>query len=382
MPVSTSNNILKRDTPSTVLVVDDQACVRKLVARWLSDEGYQCAEASSAQAALEHLRGHETHLVTLDVRMPGGSGTGLLRQIAAAYPDTSVIMITGLEDAQRAIEALTHGACAYLLKPVKREELIFHARRALERRQLILEKHEYTRRLEDRVREQTATIRRSQEETIQRLLSALLWRDEETGMHIRRTGLLSELLARAAGWSVAEAETIRLAAPMHDVGKIGIPDAILRKSGPLTPEESRVMQGHTIIGARILVRSDAPVLRMAEEIALNHHEQWDGGGYPAGLAAYAIPESARIVAVVDVYDALSHERVYRPALPEEKILTIMQQGAGTHFDPHLLALFFSQFAEMSHVCEEHPDEPTDFLTPLFGPACSDGFVPEQPDSRA
>ena len=240
MPTKTSANLLTTETPA--LVVDDDAHVRNLVARWLTHERCRCAQAASAQAAWDYLQAHEVHLVSLDVRMPGGSGTELLRQIAEAFPDTSVIMMTGLQDTQTAIEALTHGACAYLVKPVKREELIFQARRALERRQFILEKREYTHRLEDRVREQTATIRRSQEETIHRLLSASLWRDEETGMHIRRVGLLSELLARAAGWSVAEAENIRLAAPMHDVGKIGIPDAILRKPGPLTPGELRVMQ--------------------------------------------------------------------------------------------------------------------------------------------
>jgi putative two-component system response regulator len=265
-------------------------------------------------------------------------------------------MLTGVADSHTAIDALTHGACAYMLKPVQREELVFHARRALERRQLILDKREYTQRLEERVREQTAAIRRGQEETIHRLLSASLWRDEETGMHIRRVGLLSEVLAKVAGWSLREAEDIRLAAPMHDIGKIGIPDAILRKPGPLNPAEFRIIQTHTVIGAKILSGSDSPMLKMAEQIALNHHEHWDGGGYPAGLTGYAIPEAARIVAIVDVYEALTHDRVYRPAMPEEKVLAIMQQGAGTHFDPLLLAAFFSQFAEISRVALENPDE--------------------------
>jgi putative two-component system response regulator len=226
---------------------------------------------------------------------------------------------------------------------------------------------------EQRVREQTAAIRHGQEETIHRLLSASLGHDKETGTHIRRVGLLSEVLARVAGWSLPEAEDIRLAAPMHDIGKIGIRDAILRKPGPLNPEEFRIMQTHTVIGAEILSASDAPMLKMAEQIALNHHEHWDGGGYPAGLAGYAISEAARIVAIVDVYDALTHDRVYRPAIPEEKVLAIMQQGAGTQFDPLLLAAFFSQFSEISRVAMENPDEaaaaefvgacPTESLSP-------------------
>jgi putative two-component system response regulator len=342
-----------------VLVVDDEAHVGGLISRWLAQEGCRCAQAANVQAGWQYLQDHEVHLVTLDVRMPGEPGTALLPRIVAAFPDTAVMMMTGQGDAQTVIESLTQGACAYLLKPVVREELVFHARRALERRQLIMEKREHTQRLEDRVRQQTAIIRRREEETIHRLLSASLLRDEETGSHIRRVGLLSELLAAAIGWSAADVESIRLAAPMHDVGKIGIPDAILRKRGPLTGEEYAVMQTHTLIGGRILSNSESPMLKMAQEIALCHHERWDGGGYPAKLPGDAIPESARIVAIADVYDALSHDRVYRPAMPEEKVLSILQEGAGTQFDPHLLATFFSHFSDMCRICKEHPDEPSD-----------------------
>jgi CHASE1-domain containing sensor protein len=229
-------------------------------------------------------------------------------------------------------------------------------RRAFVERSLA-EKRRYARELEETVREQTAGIRRAQEEIIFRLVSASQWRDEETGMHVRRTGLFSEVLAKAAGWSAAEAEVIRQAAPMHDVGKIGIPDAVLRKPGKLTPEEFEVMRTHTLIGAEMLADSDVPMLRMAREIALNHHEQWDGQGYPNGLSGQDIPESARILAIVDVYDALTHDRVYRPALPEDKVLEIMRQGAGTHFDPLLLSCFFLQLAEIRRIADEHADEP-------------------------
>jgi CHASE1-domain containing sensor protein len=210
--------------------------------------------------------------------------------------------------------------------------------------------------LERRVREQTADIRRANEEVIDRLVSAAQWSDEETGMHIRRTGLLSEVLARAAGWFGDDVEAIRQAAPMHDIGKIGIPDAILQKPGKLTPDEFAVMKTHTRIGADILSGSTAPMLQMAREIALNHHERWDGKGYPRGLAGKAIPESARIVAIVDVYDALTHDRVYRPALPEAEVMTVMQQGAGTHFDPLLMTFFFLHFAEIRRIAVEHPDD--------------------------
>jgi CHASE1-domain containing sensor protein len=210
--------------------------------------------------------------------------------------------------------------------------------------------------LEEKVREQTTDIRRAHEEVVDRLISAAQWSDEETGMHIRRTGLLSEVLARSAGWFGDDVEAIRQAAPMHDIGKIGIPDAILQKPGKLTTEEFAVMKTHTRIGADILAGSESSMLQMARDIALNHHERWDGKGYPRGLAGKAIPECARIVAIVDVYDALTHDRVYRPALPESEVLTIMQQGAGTHFDPLLMTFFFLHFSEIRRIAQEHPDE--------------------------
>jgi len=143
---------------------------------------------------------------------------------------------------------------------------------------------------------------------------------------------------------------------LHDIGKIGIPDAILRKPGKLTPEEFEVMKTHTRIGADILAGSNVPLLQMAREIALNHHERWDGQGYPRGLAGKAIPESARITAIVDVYDALTHDRVYRPAMAEPEVLAIMQQGTGTQFDPLLMTLFFLHLSEIRRIAKEHPDD--------------------------
>ena len=184
--------------------------------------------------------------------------------------------------------------------------------------QLLAAKREYARTLEEKVRSQTLHIRRAQEEVTYRLVSASLWRDEETGMHIRRTGLLSEALARAAGWPDTEAEILRQAAPMHDVGKIGIPDAVLRKPGKLDAYDFEVMKTHATIGAEMLSGSDVPVLQLAREIALNHHERWDGQGYPAGRAGSEIPECARIVSIVDVYDALTHDRVYRCRCPRRR----------------------------------------------------------------
>lgn len=209
------------------------------------------------------------------------------------------------------------------------------------------------------VHEQTSIIRLAHEETIYRLIRASLYRDEETGAHIRRTGLYSERLAARAGWDPVSIELLRLAAPMHDIGKIGIPDAILRKPGGLTPEEMTILKTHTVLGAKMLAGSSSPVLRLAHDIALYHHERWDGGGYPAGLAGPAIPEAARIVAIVDVYDALTHDRVYRGRLDEPEVLAMMCAERGRHFDPRLFDHFWSLLPEMRMIAETEVDDETD-----------------------
>ncbi len=196
----------------------------------------------------------------------------------------------------------------------------------------------------------------SGEDEIHRLLRQLLEDDDETAAHIRRTGLCSALLAVTVGWEPLAVARIRLAAPLHDIGKIGVSPSILRKPGPLTPDETRLMRKHTVIGGEMLEGSRSPVLEMAREIALNHHERWDGSGYPEGLAGPAIPECARIVAVVDVFDALSHDRVYRRAAPRSEVIGILEKGRGAHFDPRLLDAFLSQLPQMEEIAQSSRDE--------------------------
>jgi putative two-component system response regulator len=287
--------------------------------------------------------------------MPEISGLLLLRQIKQSHPDVVVIMQTAVGEIATAVSALNDGASGYLVKPMLRDEVLFHVRSALERRQLVLERRTYVQRLEQQVREQTHTIRQAHEETIHRLLSVLSYRDYETGAHIRRTGLFSEVLAKAAGWDDVRADQLRMAAPMHDLGKIGIADSILRKPGKLTAQEFEIMKTHAIVGAHILEGSESAVLQLAQQVALSHHEWWNGRGYPHGLAGEAIPESAMIVAIADVYDALSHDRIYRPAFSEPEIISMMLDASGTHFNPRLLECFLAVLPEIRAISAAHPD---------------------------
>jgi putative two-component system response regulator len=254
-----------------------------------------------------------------------------------------------VDDRATAIRTLQAGAFGYVIKPFDRNELLISVVNALERRRLAMLAIGYQQELEGEVRQRTEQLRLREEEIALRLVTAAEHRDAETGAHIRRIGLYSEIIARASGWDPEQAEEIRLAAPMHDVGKIGIPDHILLKPGALTSTEFSVIEQHTTMGAAILAGSRVPLLRLAREIALTHHERWDGSGYPRGLEGDQIPEPGRIVAVADVYDALVHTRIYRPALSEAQALRIMQRARGRHFDPEIFDTFLRVLPEVREV---------------------------------
>ncbi len=210
--------------------------------------------------------------------------------------------------------------------------------------------------LQEEVHKRTEAIRDREEEIALRLVAAADTRDDgETGAHIRRIGLYSELMAKNLNWPTEKIHEIRIAAPMHDVGKIGIPDSILRKPGKLDAAEFEIMKTHAAIGARILSNSDSPLVEMAREIALGHHEKWDGSGYPKGLSGEDIPASARIVAIVDVFDALIHKRIYKDGMSIEEALEIMRESRGTHFDPNLFDLFYDLRDEMAEIAADDSD---------------------------
>ncbi len=334
---------------SRILIVDDELYICKTLARWLEPEGYLCDIAESTDDALQMLDKNSYKLLISDINMPGKSGIELLKFTKNSYPDLAVIMATAVDEKNIAIHALELGAYGYMIKPFDKNEIIINVVNSLERRRLTVESLEYERKLEQEVSERTADIRRREEEIAMRLVWAAEYRDDDTGEHIRRIGAVSAMLAQNIGWSPEEVDKIRIAAPMHDVGKIGIADSILLKPGKLTAEEFETIKTHSQIGAGILGGSDIPLLQLASEIAQSHHEKWDGSGYPLGLEGEEIPESARIVAIADVYDALSYDRVYRPAFPEVKVLSIMNEGNGSHFDPRIFKAFLELLPEFRRI---------------------------------
>jgi putative two-component system response regulator len=352
--------VLPVDSDERILVVDDEDQIRALLARLLQSHGHECAAASSAAEARRLLASEPFALVLSDVNMPGESGIDFTREVLAQYPDTAVVMVTGMDDRRYADSAIELGAYGYVLKPFKPNELIINVGNALRRRTLEIENRSHREELEKTVLERTsalrdtiaqlessdAELRRLREETIRRLSWAAEFRNQETGEHIVRVSLYCALLARLAGLGAERVELIRVASPMHDVGKIGIPDRILLKPGLLTDDERKVMEAHAEMGHRILAGSGVELLDLAAELALTHHERIDGRGYPRGLAGEAIPIEGRIAAVADVFDALTSDRVYRQAYQPDEARALMLEGRGTQFDAGLLDLFFGAFDDV------------------------------------
>jgi putative two-component system response regulator len=324
---------------ANLLIVDDEPFVTDVVSRWLAGEGHRCATAGSAEEALELLQQSEFDLVVSDIGLPGASGLDLLAEIGRRHHDVAVLMQTAVDDRETAIAALRHGAFGYLIKPLNEQEVIIAVTGALERQRARILARDYQKTLELAVRDRTREIRRAREEISLLLVTISEFRDIDTGAHVRRMGLFAEALARALGWDDHLQQQLRLAAPMHDVGKIAVPDSILLKPGRLSPGEFEEIKKHVEVGERILSGSDVPLLAIAREIARAHHERWDGSGYPDGLRGTEIPAPARLVAVLDVYDALTNDRVYRPAMDEEDALRLMRAERGAHFDPEFFDAF-------------------------------------------
>lgn len=343
-----------------ILVVDDEVALRGTLARVLQTKDHICDTAGSAVEARDKVEMGGFDLMLTDMTMPGESGLDLIDWARKEHPDLGVIMITGMDDPTLADAATRLGAYGYVIKPFQPNEILIAVSNALRRRALEVESRAYTRDLEHAVQLRTADLtstvarlakvqtelRESQTETINRLAKAAELRDDGAEGHIERVSEVCALLARELGYSKAGCELVRMASRMHDVGKLGVPDEILLKPDRLSPAEFELMKNHTTMGYDILMGSKSTILHMAATIALTHHERIDGHGYPNGLIGDGIPEVGRIVAVADVFDAVTSDRVYRGALPLEESLKIMQDGEGCHFDPAILAILFRSLDEV------------------------------------
>jgi len=334
-----------RHRDADILVVDDDGAHVELVATILERAGYrEVRGCTDPWQALERCLRTPPDLLVLDLRMPGLDGVELLERLEDDVEDFSlrpVLVLTSDSSREARRHVLSRGGRDFITKPASPSEVRLRVANLLETRFLHLALQDQNARLEERVLERTADLEAARIETLERLALAAEWRDDATGQHTRRVGLLASRLARALGLGDEETELIGRAAPLHDVGKIGIHDAILLKPGPLDRREMATMQEHTTIGARILSGSRIPSLMAAEEIARHHHEDWNGAGYPAGLSGESIPIRARIVAIADVFDSLAHARVYKPAWPVETVLRAIRGAAGTKFDPEMVRAFLS-----------------------------------------
>lgn len=374
----------KTKSNGRILVVDDNPAIHedfeKILGKQESDDSLQQSEnelfgldtptssSSNVNYQIDHaFQGQEAYhcvkdklqsgepydLAIVDMRMPPGwDGLETIEKLWELDTELQVVICTAFSDySWRAIvERLDMSDSLLILKkPFDNAEVSQIAAALTKKRSLMRQQEQFTDLLKSQVWEQTCSARRAHEETIHLLVSASLHRDTETGSHIQRVGIYSGILARLSGAAPEFVERIKMAAPMHDVGKIGIPDEVLLKPGKFTPDERRIMQQHTQIGFELLDGSESEMLQLAAEIALNHHENWDGSGYPHNKSMMDIPESARIVSIVDVFDALSQDRVYRPAFSPDKVLEMMGEGIGTKFDPTLAAIFLDNLDEFTKI---------------------------------
>jgi response regulator RpfG family c-di-GMP phosphodiesterase len=305
----------------------------------MEGDGFTCHEAANGRLAVDLLDRVDPTLVLTDLHMPELDGMGLLREVRSRKPDAAVIMITAVADVATAVSALSVGAMDYLMKPFHLEEVRARVRQALEKRRLILENRGYQQGLEARVAEQARRLESLFVASIQSLADALEVKDPYTHGHSLRVSGYSVAIARAIGLDAESIQQIEIGGHVHDIGKIGVREAVLNKPGPLTEEEYQHIMTHPVVGWRIL----SPLLRdvpMALNVVRWHHERWDGSGVPDHLVGEAIPIEARIAAVADTFDAMTSVRPYRPGVPLPDTLAELRRNSGTQFDPVCVAAFF------------------------------------------
>jgi len=345
-----------------VLVIDDEPMLRRTLADYLEDMGCETALAANGAEGLEALKDFQADVALVDLNMPVMDGYAFINAAHSRLPDLPVIVVSGVGTVDKAVEAIRLGAWDYITKPVSRFDVVeYTLSRVLERARLIHENRSYQQNLEVLVNERTAELLDTRRQILFSLGKAAEYRDNETGRHVIRVGEMCAAVGRALDLPPLRVEMLREAAPLHDIGKIGIPDQILLKPGELTLIEWDVMKRHCEYGCLILSQPQnegqpdlaicAPLadaapeamrlMPLARAIALAHHERWDGTGYPNGLIGEAIPLEARIVSLVDVYDALGSDRPYKIPFPEAECQRIIRQGAGLAFDPAVVEAFFA-----------------------------------------
>ena len=346
-----------------ILVVDDDSLMRDAISSILKSKGFLVTGSPNGDDALDKIRNDDFELVLSDIAMPGMSGLVLLDKVKALKPELPVLMMTGSTELQYATEAIRKGAFDFLIKPFAAEYFYYTLNKAIKYHQLIRQEKHHKTALEATVTKRTAELfealkqlKHANRDIIQRLVMVAEYRDEKTGIHIKRIAAYAEMIARAMGMPPDFLESISFTSMMHDIGKVGIPDHILLKEGCLDKDEFEIMTEHTNIGASIFAGSEYPILKMAASIAGHHHERWDGTGYPHGLKGDAIPIEARIVNICDQYDALRSKRPYKPPFDHPKTMRIITEGDGrtmpAHFDPEVLKTFIQVSDKFKEVCDQ------------------------------
>lgn len=345
-----------------ILIVDDQPDIRFFISEILNDEGYRTHAVENGEQALESVSREPPDIILLDALMPGIDGFEVARRLKSSPESESIpiIMITGLQDNRSLERALLQGVEEFVNKPINPVELKCRVRNLLRLKLANDVLRDHNNQLENEVKMRGRELQNSFEEGLYTLMRAAEYRDDETGAHIHRISFYTRMLSEAVGMDREFNNTIFLASPMHDIGKIGIPDQILLKQGVLTSKERSLMEKHTTIGEKILEGCYSPYMRMGLEIARSHHERWDGTGYPDALAGEEIPLSARIMSICDVYDAIRSKRSYKQAIDHDETVDIIRNGDGrvqpSHFDPAVMNAFLNNESEMREIFEGTPSQ--------------------------
>lgn len=345
----------------TVLVVDDMPINVELLNTILTDNGYQVITAESGEQALYKMEKNDIDVVLLDIIMPGIDGFEVARRIRKNVDTalTPIILVTGSQEKKDRIAGIEVGCDDFITKPFDQYELLARVKSLAKVKAYNDHMKHYKQELEKEVKSRTkelnsalTLLKNASLELIERLAVAAEYKDEDTGEHIHRLGYYAAVIAKKMGLDDAFIQDIQYAAPLHDVGKIGIPDKILLKEGPLTDEEKKVMRKHTTIGYGILKDSDQKIIQMAESVAISHHERWDGKGYPNQIMGKDIPIEGRIIAVADVFDALISRRPYKKPMPIEQAIAIITEERGKQFDPQVVDAFLSAEDEILSIVEK------------------------------